>query len=221
MKIIVVGGGKLVYYLCRNLLGREHELVVINRNDVESRWLARRLKATVLLGDGSDPTMLDEAGANDADAVVAVTPSDPDNLVICQVAKLRFGVPHVVAVLANPDNEVVFPKLGIRTVVSLPRILSSLVEEQTTFEDIVQLTAAAGGKVHITQVRLTERSPILGRPLADVPLPSNSLISCVIRNEEALIPHGKTELAAGDEVVLVTLPGTHHESVKVLTGDPD
>ncbi|MEX0702770.1 MAG: TrkA family potassium uptake protein [Planctomycetales bacterium] len=221
MKVIVVGGGKLVYFLCRNLIARDHTVVVVNRNETESRWLARRMKALVIHGDGTDPSVLEEAGGHDADTIVAVTPSDPDNLIICQVAKLRFGVPHTVAVLADPDNEKIFPKLGVTTVVSMPRIVSALIEERTAFEDIINLLPAAEGRVNITELALSERSPIQGQRLAEIPLPRDSLIACVIRQDEAVIPRGDTLLAAGDRVLLVSLPASHAEAVRILTGDVD
>lgn len=221
MKVVVVGGGKLVYFLCRNLIARDHTVVVVNRNEAESRWLARRMKALVIHGDGTDPVVLEEAGAHDADTVVAVTPSDPDNLIICQVAKLRFGVPHTVSVLADPDNEKIFPRLGVTTVVSMPRIVATLIEERASFEDIISLLPAAQGRLSITELALTDRSPVQGQRLAEIPLPRNSLIAGVIRGDEAVIPRGDTLLEAGDRVLLISLSDSHAEAVRILTGDVD
>ena len=219
MNVLVVGGGRLAYYLSRNLLSKGHSVSIVNRDPVECRWLARRLRATVIHGDGSFPRILDEAGAHDADAVLAATPSDEDNLIICQVAERRFSVPRTLAVVSDPDNEQVFPQLGISNVVSITRIVSGLIEEQTGVEEITNLIAVGQGRVNITELTLAEDCPVLDRPLAEIPLPADSLVGCILRDEEAIVPHGGTTLAAGDRVVLITVPATHGIAVKVLTGE--
>jgi len=83
MKVLIVGGGKTLYFLCRNFTAKGYEVVIINRDRGECVQLARQLSATVVCGDGSDPAILKEAGAMGADAVLAITPNDHDNLVIC------------------------------------------------------------------------------------------------------------------------------------------
>lgn len=219
MKVIIVGSGKVVYFLSQNFLSKGHQVVVISRDPAECRWLARHLRATVLCGDGSRAAMLGDAGADEAEAVLAATPNDQDNLVICQTAQLRFHVPMILAVVSNPENETIFPQLGVKRVVSLTRILSNLIEESTGAEEIISLMTVGEGAVHISEMVLDESSPALGKPLADVALAKDSLIACIVRDGRAVIPHGGTTLAAGDRVVLVTLPESHGPAVKALTGE--
>ena len=219
MNIIVVGGGRVVYFLSRSFLSKGHSVTVVNRDAEECQWLARRLKATVIHGDGSFPRILDDAGVDEADAVLAMTPRDEDNLIICQIADRRFGVPRTVAVVSDPDNERVFPQLGVKNVVSITRILSTLIEEQAGVEEITNLLALGEGRVNITEMELTGECPVLGRPLSEVPLPNNALIGSVLRGNEVIVPHGGTTLAAGDRVVLITVPETHGKAVKTLTGE--
>ena len=219
MKIIVVGGGRIVYFLSRSFLSKGHSVSIVNRDAEECRWLARQLKATVILGDGSFPRILDDAGIDDADAVLAITPRDEDNLIICQIAEKRFGVPRTVAVVSDPDNEEVFPQLGVKNVVSITRILSTLIEEQTGVEEITSLLALGEGRVNITELELTLECPVLGKPLAEIPLPENALIGSVLRGKNVIVPHGATKLAAGDRVVLITVPETHGKAIKTLTGE--
>ena len=165
MKIVVVGGGRIVYFLSRSFLSKGHTVSIVNHDAEECRWLARQLNATVIHGDGSFPRILDDAGIDDADAVLAITPRDEDNLIICQIAEKRFGVPRTVAVVSDPDNEEVFPQLGVKNVVSITRILSTLIEEQTGVEEITSLLALGEGRVNITELEITGELP-RARPTA-------------------------------------------------------
>lgn len=219
MKIIVVGGGRVVYFLTRSFLSKGHRVWIVNNDAEECRWFARGLNATVIFGDGSLPRILADAGVDDADAVLAITPRDEVNLIICQIAEMRFGVPRTVAVVSDPDNEEVFPKLGVRNVVSITRILAALIEEQTRVDEVMNLLALGEGRINITELELTEECPVLGLPLAEVPLPSNALIGSVLRGSEVIVPHGSSSLAAGDRVVLITVPETHGKAIKILTGE--
>ena len=113
MKVILIGGGKLVYFLVRQFASKGYHLTIINQDAVEAKALARQLKATVILGDGSDPGMLKEAGAYQADIVLSLTPHDQDNLVACQIAQKRYGVPRTIALVNDPDYQEVFQQLGV------------------------------------------------------------------------------------------------------------
>jgi trk system potassium uptake protein TrkA len=220
MKILVVGGAKTVYFLARAFLSKGHEVVVVNRDEGECRWLARRLNATIVRGDGSDPAILEDAGALGCDAVLAVTPNDHDNFVICRLADRHFQVPMTLAVVSDPDNEQVFSQLGVKSVVSVTRLVTTLIEERAGFEEVMSFTSVGEGRVNITEIVLTEDSPFAGMTLREAPLPADSLIACVVRGGEAIIPHGDTRVSVGDRVVLVTLPGSHGPAVKAITGEP-
>jgi trk system potassium uptake protein TrkA len=173
----------------------------------------------VVHGDGSFPRVLDEAGAHDADAVLALTSSDADNLVICQIAEKHFQVPTTLAIVSDPDHEELFPKLGIKNVISITRILSTLIEGRTEVEEITNLVSMGEGKVNVIEMHLPDDSPVIGQPLVDVHLPKSSLIACILRGGQTIVPHGATTLASGDRVVLITAPESHAAAVKALTGE--
>jgi len=219
MNILIVGGGKLVYFLSRTFISKGHTVTIINRDREECTQLSRRLKATVVYGDGSDPQILREAGADTADAVLSVTPNDQDNLVICQLADIRFHVPRTLALVNDPDNEEVFRQLGITTAFSTTRILSSLIEQRASFEDIINLIPVGEGKVNVTEVVMGESSPVVGRPLIDIALPENSLVATIMRNGQPIVPRGATVLQAGDRLIVMTLPENHGQVLRLLTGD--
>lgn len=218
MNILIVGGGKVVYFLCRTFLSKGYNVTVVNRDQDECTRLARRLKATVVYGDGSDPQILEEAGADTADAVLSVTPNDQDNLVICQLADLRFRVSRTLALVNDPDNEEVFQQLGI-TAISTTHILSSLIEQRTGFEEITNLIPVGEGKVNLTEIVLREHSPVVGRPLRDIALPEHSLVAYVLRQDRPIVPRGATILQAEDRVIVITLPENHGQVLRALTGN--
>jgi trk system potassium uptake protein TrkA len=218
MNTLIVGGGKLVYFLCRTFASKGYQVTIVNRDKAECIWLARHLKATVVYGDGSDPRILEEAQADGAEALLAVTPNDEDNLAICQLARLRFGVDRTLALVNDPDNEEVFRALGVTTAFSTTRLLSNLIEQKAAFEDITSLAPLAGGKVNITEIVLDDDAPVVGRALAQIELPPDSLIAGILRAERPIIPRGVTTLEARDHLIVVTLPENHGRVLKMLTG---
>ena len=218
MRVLIVGGSKAVYFLCRTFLAKGHQITVINRDPGECERMARHLKVTVIQGDGSDPTILEEAGAHGADAVLAVTPNDQDNLAICQLASMLFDVPRAVAMVHDPDNERVFQKLGVAAF-STTRTIASMIEQRTALDEITNLIPVGEGKVNITEIRLQPDSPVVGKTLRELSLPADSLIAVVMRGGEAIVPRGDTGLRAGDQVVLITLPANHGPVLKAITGE--
>lgn len=219
MKILIVGTGKQAYYLSREILAKGHSVVVVSEEVNDAHWLARRLKATVVCGSGSDPALLEDAGVHDVDAVVAASARDPDNLVTCQIAQRRFQVPMTVALVQDPDNREVFPALGVANVVSITPLVSRAVEQRTVADEVRDLAVMAEGQVNVTELVLPDESPVLGVQLSDMDLPRDALIASVVRDSKAMIPRGDTQLCRGDQIVLVTLPSSHGQAVKYLTGE--
>ncbi len=218
MKVFIVGGGNTLYFLCRNFTAKGYEVVIINEDREECVHLARQLSATVVCGDGSDPKILKEAGAMGADALLAITPKDQDNLVICQVASLLYGVPRTLALANDPDNAEVFEKLGVPAF-STTHIIGSLIEQRASLEQIANLLPVGEGRVNVTEIVLDSGSPVAGKHLKDIDLPDNALVAVVIREGKPIIPRGSSLLVQGDRVVLITLPENHGPVLKAFTGE--
>jgi trk system potassium uptake protein TrkA len=218
MKVLIVGGGQTLYFLSKRFLARGYEVVVINRNYEECVRLARQLKATVVNGDGSDMAVLHEAGALGAHAVLAITPNDQDNLVICQLASIKYGVPRAIALANDPDNAGIFQKLGI-SAFSTTQIISGLIEERAALDEVLNLLPLGEGRVNVTEILLKEDSPVAGKQLREITLPENALVAVIIRDGRPIVPRGGNRLAPGDRVVLITLPENHGPVVKVFSGE--
>lgn len=201
MYIIVVGGGKVGYYLTKTLMNEGHEVLVIERDRRKCDMMAEELGSIVLRGDGAEALTLAEAGANRADVVVAVTGDDEDNLVICQIAKKRFGVGRSIARINNPKNEHIFTILGIDATVSSTNIIMSQVEQEIPKHALVHLLSLKHSNLEIVEKVIAPDAKIVGKSLKDLTLPAHCVISLVIRGDNLIIPTGATVFEAGDEIV--------------------
>jgi trk system potassium uptake protein len=216
MKVLIVGGGKTLYFLCRNFTAKGYNVVIINRDQEECKQLARQLSAVVICGDGSDPEILKDAGAMGADAVLSITPNDQDNLIICQLASIQFGVHRSVALANDPENVEIFKMLGV-SAFSTTQIVGSLIEQRASLEQIINLLPISEGRVNVTEIILDVDSPVTGKHLKDIHLPENALVAVVMRDHQPIVPRGSTQLLTGDRVVLITLPENHGPVLKAFT----
>jgi trk system potassium uptake protein TrkA len=219
MKIILIGGGKTIYFLAKQFIVEGHSVTIINRDPGESQALSHELDATILLGDGSDPEILEQAGTGSADVLLSMTSRDHVNLVACQVANEKFDVPRTIALVNNPENEEIFRKLGVSLIFSATRIIASLLEQETDFMAITNLMAVAQGKVNVSEVRLPENALVSGKSLQELKLPAGFLLATIIRNGEVLVPSGSTILQAHDQLILVGQAEKYRDVLRILTGE--
>lgn len=220
MDVVIAGEQHLAYFLGRRLQSKGHKVTIIHGAREACTALARRLEATVIHGDATDPRILEDAGAGSADAVIVAMAADERNLAVSQQARLRFGVPRVLVVLNDPDNEEVFRKLGVEDAFSLVRVIATLTEERASFEEITSLIPLGGGKVNLSEVRVTDGSPALHKKLRDMGLPAGCLVGCILRKDEPLVPSGDTLLEVNDRLIVITLPDRHNRAMSLLAGRP-
>lgn len=218
MRIILIGGSQTVYFLARQFVRRKYHVTVVNRDANRSRQIAQQTKATVVLGDGTDVLRLEEAGARQADVLLALTNHDQDNLVACQIAQKMFSVPRTIALVNDPDNEAVFKRLGVTIAFSATRILGSILEQEADFENITALMPLAQGRINITDVRLDADSPAIGKTLLELKLSGQSLVACIIRDDEVIVPRGSTHLMANDHLILISHPEHQQHDLALICG---
>ncbi|MFN8632585.1 MAG: TrkA family potassium uptake protein [Chloroflexota bacterium] len=215
MYIIVAGGGKVGFYLARELIAQGHEVLLIEKSRARCETIAAELGNVVQRGNADEASVLAEAGTNRADVMVAVTGDDEDNLVICQVAKRRFNVPRVVARINNPKNEGIFRLLGIDATVSSTDLILSVIEQEIPEQALVPLLRLRHADVEVLDITLPKDSSLDGVALRELRLPPDSLIAIVIRAGEAIFPIGNTALRAGDEILALTRP-IHEDELRRL-----
>ena len=204
MYVIIVGGGKVGYYLSQEVRRDGHEVTVLERDPKRYQLIERELGDMVTLGDGCEVRTMQEAGMSRADVVVAVTGHDEDNLVICQMAKSRFKVPRTVARVNNPRNESIFRDLGVDETLSTTRIIFNLIMQEVDTGDIIPLSALKRGDIEIVEVELSSKSPVIGKMIKDIQLPGDTVLAAIIRDGRILLPSGTSDLRLGDEVIALT-----------------
>lgn len=219
MYIIVVGGGKVGYYLAKSLLQEGHEVLVIEREPRKCAVLASDLGADIVQGDGCEVATMAQAGMSRAEVAVAVTGDDEDNLVICQVAKQSFNVPRTIARINNPKNERIFRQLGIDVTVSSTELILSQIQQVIPAQSLMHLLTLRNVGVSIVELTIPPVSPALGRRLRELGIPDDSILPLVIRGgQQAIIPYGDTTLQAGDQVIAVTSEASEATIRRILAG---
>ena len=204
MYAIVAGGGKVGFFLARELIEQGHEVLIIENNSERAEFIANELGNVVLRGNADEASTLAEAGAERADVVIAVTGDDPRNLVLLQVAKRRFGTHRTVARINDPRNENLFRMLGIDATVNATQVMLSVLEQEIPQANLVPLLRLRNTDVEVVEAMVDARSRVTGQPLSSVEMPPESSIAVVIRNGSAFFPNGSTVLQPGDEVVALT-----------------
>ncbi len=205
MYILIVGGGKVGYYLAKTLVNEGvNEVLLIERDPQKVATYTERFGAVVMQGNGDEARTLAKAGAGRADVVVAVTGHDEDNLVICQVAKKKFKVPRTIARVNNPKNEELFRRLGIDTTVSSTNVILSLIEQLIPQRHFVHLMTLRHADLAIVEATIPADAPVTGSTLAEIPFPPGVVISAILRGPELILPTGASQLLEGDEIVAVT-----------------
>src|SRR5918911_266645 len=162
MYIIVGGGGQVGYYLARELIAQDHEVLVIEKDGRRANFITNELGNVVHRGDACEASTLADVGTARADVVCAVTGDDEDNLVICQMAKKRFSVGRTIARINNPKNEEIFRKLGIDVTVSTTEVILSVIEQEIPTETIVPLLRLRHADVEVVEAILAPGAPGVG-----------------------------------------------------------
>jgi trk system potassium uptake protein TrkA len=218
MYIIIVGCGKVGYQLTRALLSAGNEVLAIERDSTKHASVVEELGSVAISGDGSEVSVLDEAGAGRADVVVAVTGRDEDNLVACQVAKHHFDVPKTIALVNDPENDDLFRKLGVDVIVSHTEVILTHVEEELPDHPVVHLMPLPGTGKRVIGIHIPSDADVVGKPLESVSLPDGTLVSLLVdEGGEPRLPAPGEPLQANDEVVAVTTPETEEQLLYVLT----
>src|SRR5207245_7154701 len=180
MYVIIAGAGKVGWNLARELLEKGHEVTAIEQDRRRYLTVEQELEHAVQYGDATELWVLERAGIQRADLVVAVTGDDEDNLLICQVAKEKYGVQRIVARVNNPRNLQHFKLLGIQPAVSATDLILRLIEHEVPEYGLVQLLALEEERLEIIELEVGEGSVAAGRRVADVVLPDGSLIISVL-----------------------------------------
>src|SRR5438034_7828195 len=192
MYVIIVGAGKVGWNLARELIEKQHEVTLIENNRERYLTVEQELEHKVQYGDASELWVLDRAGIQRADLVIAVTGDDEDNMLICQVAREKYLVERIIARVNNPRNLQHFKLLGIQPAVSATDLILRLIEHEVPRYGLVHLLALEEERLEIIELEVSEGAPAVGRRVADVDLPEGSLIISVLRGGTGFGPKPDT-----------------------------
>jgi len=207
MYIIVVGGGRVGYYLARALLDEGHEVLILEKNARFCEIINEEIGSVCVHGDGCEAATLTDVGTGRADMLVAVTGDDEDNLVACQVAKYKFNVPRTIARIRNPQNEAIFKKLGVDVTVSTTNIILEAIEKEVPTHPLTHLLTLSDKGLEIVEVRIPPTSTAIGKLVKELSLPKGSRLALIIpRDRKPRMPTPSTVLHEGDQIIALTTP---------------
>jgi trk system potassium uptake protein TrkA len=219
--VLVIGGGKVGYYLTKELIDSGHEVVLMEKERDRANQIADEIGSVVIAHDGCEGKYLAEAGANRADIVAAVTGDDEDNLVICQMAKHHFDVPRTIARVNNPKNETLFKHLGVDELISPTRMILGSIEQDIPVHELLHLAALGEGELELIEAHLQAGSPAIGRASGDLTMPEDCSLFAVIRDGVATPLRSETILAEGDKVIAIGKPECEVRLREQLIGDAE
>jgi trk system potassium uptake protein TrkA len=215
--VLIIGGGKVGLNTARQLTQLGHEIALVEqrktRYDLIADWLG---EDSLVFGDGTEVWVLEKAGIGRADLVVAVTGDDEDNIIISQVAKLKFGVPKVVARVNNPFNQPTFDLLGVENTVCATTAMLNLIMHELPAHKFVHLLSLKREQVEVVELEVGENSPFAHTYVQDIALPEGVVLAAILRAGHALVARGSTEILPGDYVLCLLPPGKEKELIKVF-----
>jgi trk system potassium uptake protein TrkA len=203
MYVLIVGAGKVGWNLARELIAKGNEVTVVESSTRRYAVVEEELEHSVQYGDGSELWVLERAGIERADLVIAVTGDDEDNILICQVAREKYGVERVVARCNNPRNMQHFELLGIKPTISATDLILRLIEHEVPKYGLVHLLDLPEERLEIIELEVADGSAAAGKKVMDLGLPDGSLVISILRDGGGFVPAGDSVVQAGDEVLLV------------------
>ncbi len=221
MYIVVVGAGKVGWNLARELIGKNNEVTVIESDASRFAMVEEELEHAVHYGDGSELWVLERAGVGRADMVIAVTGDDEDNILICQVAREKYGVERVIARCNNPRNLQHFELLGIKPAVSATDLILRLIEHEVPRYGFLHLLDLPQERLEIIEIEVAERSPADGAKIEDLGLPDGSLAIAILRQGTGFVPLADSVIEAGDEVLIVLDTGLEAKITERFRPQPE
>ena len=205
MRIMLIGGGNVGYYLTKSLSVEKHHIMIVEEDRSRCEQITSDLGSKhieITCGDGTDVECLREAGIFNTDVLVAVTGHDQNNLVACQLAKDYFGVKKTISRVKNPKNIRAFEQLGVDSVISSTERIAGIINQELDWADVNKLLKDRTCNVRLREITVGHGSAFEHKCLKDLGLPKGIILIAVLRGNQAIIPSGETCLETGDMIVI-------------------
>ncbi len=208
MFILIAGGGRTGMQLTTLLLSEGYKVHLIEQRPELLVHLHQELPTEVIYeGQATDIEVLEEAGIRQAHVMAACTADDATNLVLCFMARQRFGVPRTIARVNNPRNEWLFSEVfHVDVALNQANVLSSLIREEMSLGDMMTLLKIRRGRYSLVEEKVEPGAKAIGVPIKDLGLPEECIIAAIIRDGQVTLPRGATTLQEWDEVLAITSP---------------
>ncbi len=216
MFVLIVGGGKVGLNTARQLLQLGHEIVLVEQRKTRFDLIQPELEDALVFGDGTEIWVLEKAGIGRADMIVAVTGDDEDNIIISQIAKLKFGAPKVVARVNNPFNQSTFDLLGVEATICAATSMLRLILHELPVHKFVHLLSLRRENLELVELEVSENSPFADVYVQDIALPAGIILAAISRAGHSMVVRGSTEILAGDYVLCLLEPGKERDLIRVF-----
>ncbi len=217
MKILILGAGRVGESVAESLVSERNDITVVDTDPARLRALQERLDLRGVVGNGIQPSVLQEAGIEDTDLVIACAPMDETNLVVCKVAKHLFNVPTTIARVRSPefvDDSPLMTKGGfaVDQLICPEETVTNYIRKLIEYPEALQVLEFAHGLVSLIAVRAVAGGPLVQHSLAEIPklIPGVDMRIVAIYRQDQVVPvlEGATRIEPGDEVFV--LAATEH-----------
>jgi trk system potassium uptake protein TrkA len=211
LKIVILGAGQVGSSVAENLVSEANDITVVDTNPARLKTLQDRFDLRTVVGNAAHPAVLEQAGARDADMLLAVTQSDETNMVACKLAATMFNIPTKVARIRSADYlshpEIFAPEnFAVDLSICPEQVITDYIAKLLEFPESLQVLEFAGGKVSLVAVRAFHGGPLVGHEVQYLRqhMPqTETRVAAIFRQDSPIIPEGKTVVEAGDEVFFI------------------
>ncbi|WP_042275296.1 potassium channel family protein [[Clostridium] dakarense] len=204
MKVIVIGGGKVGFYLAKNLVNRKHDVTLIEKDKNLCNEISNKINIDIIHGDGTDLDVLKDAEIDIADVIVAATGKDEENLVICEVVKENFNIKQIISRINNPKNKEVFKMLSVDKTVCSTEVISNLIDWEFENEQIRILQIFERGNMVLVEIYIDKNITWCNKSIKDLNMPFDFVIVYIYRDSKVIYPKGDLLLEEDDKIVIAT-----------------
>lgn len=211
MRIVILGAGQVGSSVAENLISEANDITIVDTNVERLRQLQDRLDLRIVPGNAAHPAILEQAGARDADMILAVTQSDEVNMVACKLAATKFNIPTKIARIRSADYlshpDIFAPEnFAVDVAICPEQVITDYIVKLLEFPESLQVLEFAQGHVSLVAVRAFHGGPLVGHQIAHLRshMPQvDARVAAIFRHDSAIIPEGDTVVEADDEIFFV------------------
>src|SRR4051812_33389985 len=211
LKIVILGAGQVGSSVAENLVSEANDITVVDLSSERLKRLQDRFDLRTFVGNAAHPAVLEEAGARDADMILAVTQSDETNMVACKLAATMFNIPTKIARIRSADYlshpEIFSPEnFSVDSAICPEQVLTDYIAKLLEFPEALQVLEFADGRVSLVAVRAFHGGPLVGQAISNLRnhMPNiDARVAAIFRQDSAIMPEGDTVVEAGDEVFFI------------------